>query len=72
MPRLPGGQGEQFGKPRNKSWKEKIIGDNIEALDIYWYESVDKRNNDKPSAVEKIIVQKFCDIYGTVPNLLYS
>ena len=60
--------GKQFGEPRRKSWKSKIIAENIEALDIYWYETFDKKNNDIPSTIEGILIQRFYDIYGVLPK----
>lgn len=60
--------GKQFDEPRRKSWKAKIIAENIEALDIYWYETVDKKNNDIPNTIEGILIQKFYHIYGTLPK----
>ncbi|MEN8857089.1 MAG: hypothetical protein ABF260_03390 [Flavobacteriaceae bacterium] len=44
--------GEQFREPRRKSWKSKIITEDIEALDIYWYETFDKKNNDFPNTIK--------------------
>jgi hypothetical protein len=60
--------GKQFGEPRRKSWKSKIIAENIEALDIYWHETFDKKNNDIPSTIEGILIQRFYDIYGVLPK----
>ena len=60
--------GKQFGEPRRKSWKSKIIAENIEALDIYWYETFDKKNNDIPSTIEGILIQQFYHIYGVLPK----
>lgn len=60
--------GKQFGEPRRKSWKSKIISENIEALDIYWYETFDEKNNDIPSTIEGILIQRFYDIYGVLPK----
>ena len=60
--------GKQFGEPRRKSWKEKIISENIEALDIYWDETFDKNIKDIPSTIEGILIQQFYDIYGVLPK----
>lgn len=59
--------GKQFGEPRYKSWKEKVISENIDALDIYWYETFDEINNDIPSSVEGILIQRFYEIYRALP-----
>lgn len=60
--------GIQFGDPRSKSWKAKIIAENIEALDIYWYETFDAENNDIPSVIQGILIQRFYEIYGVLPK----
>lgn len=60
--------GKQFGEPRRKSWKSEIIAEKIEALNIYWYETFDKKNNDIPSTIEGILIQRFYDIYGILPK----
>lgn len=60
--------GKQFDYPRKKSWKEKIMTERFEALDIYWYETFDQNNSDIPTTVEGIIIQKYFDIYGTLPK----
>lgn len=60
--------GKQFGEPRRKSWKSKMIAENIEAIDVYWYETFDKNNNDIPSTIEGILIQRFYDIYGVLPK----
>jgi len=60
--------GNQFGGHRKKTWKQKIIAENIEALDIYWYETFDKDNADIPAVVEGIIIQRYFNIHGTLPR----
>lgn len=60
--------GKQFGEPRRKSWKTKIVAENIEALDIYWYETFDKENTDIPSTIEGNLIQRFYDTYGVLPK----
>ena len=60
--------GKQFDEPRKKSWKQKLISEQIDALDIYWYETFDKENKDIPSTIEGILIQVFYDIYGVLPK----
>ncbi len=61
--------GFQFGKiPRRKSWKQKLIEENIDALDIYWYETVNTEIFDIPCFVEALILQKYLDVYGRLPK----
>jgi hypothetical protein len=60
--------GKQFGESRNISWKAKVTEENIEALDIYWYETFDKVNRDIPSTIEGILIQRFYEIHGVLPK----
>jgi hypothetical protein len=61
--------GHQFGKiPRKESWKQKLIDENIDALDVYWYETVNKEVFDIPVFVESQILQKYLEVYGHLPK----
>lgn len=60
--------GKQFDEPRKRSWKQKLITEKIDALDIYWYETFDQENNDIPSTIEGNLIQIFYDIYGVLPK----
>jgi len=58
--------GKQFGKPRRKSWDEKLTEEGIDALDIYWYDTFSK--NEIPATVEGILIQRFYDAYDRLPE----
>ncbi|MEO6149240.1 MAG: hypothetical protein ABIN95_05830 [Mucilaginibacter sp.] len=61
--------GHQFGKiPRKKSWLNQILLEKIEALDIYWYATHDENTNDCPIEIEKILLSKYFNLYGTLPK----
>jgi len=60
--------GEQFGKPRIKSWKQKLLVEKIDALDIYWYETFDKNHNDIPLYVKGSIIQIYFYINENLPE----
>jgi len=60
--------GKQFGNTRKKSWKEKIISEKIEALDIYWYQTFDSQYKDIPASVEANLIQNYFDIYRKLPK----
>lgn len=59
--------GKQFGDCRKRTWKEKLISEKIEALDIYWYETFDKQFHDMPSFVVGIILQRFFELHERLP-----
>jgi hypothetical protein len=61
--------GHQFGGiPRKKSWKQKLIDENIDTLDVYWYETVNKDVFDIPTFAESQILQKYFEIYRSLPR----
>ena len=60
--------GKQFGELRSRAWDKKIISEDIEALDIYWYETFDQSNMDIPAVIEGKIIQQFFEIHGKLPN----
>ena len=59
-------EGKQFGKKRKLSWKNKLIEDNIESLDIHWYDTF---TNDReiPLYVEGLIIQKYFTVHNCLP-----
>jgi len=61
--------GHQFGKiPRRNSWPNKMLKENIEALDVYWYTTHNDKFNDCPRILENKLLQKHLDIYGQLPK----
>jgi len=54
----------QFGK----SWISKIRKEDIDGLDIYWYETFNQKTKDIPSYVQSTLLQKHLDIYGRLPD----
>jgi hypothetical protein len=61
--------GHQFGKiPRRKSWPIKMLAENIDALDIYWWITHDNNFKDRPMQVEDILLANYIDIYGRLPR----
>ena len=60
--------GKQFGEPRRNSWKQKMVDEKIEALDIYWYVTHNEKFIDCPRILENKLLQKHLDIYGRLPK----
>ena len=60
--------GKQFGEIRSRAWNKQMIIEDIEVLDIYWYETFDKNNADIPAMTEGKIIQRFYEIYGKLPK----
>lgn len=60
--------GKQFGGPRRKSWKDQMLKEQIEALDIYWYASHCDSFVDCPRIIENSLLQNFYDVYGRLPR----
>ena len=58
---------KQNGTPRQIFFDNKMISENIDSLDIYWFVTVDEHNNDLPSYVEGLLMQRYFKIYGVLP-----
>ncbi|MEM7180213.1 MAG: hypothetical protein AAF518_04835 [Spirochaetota bacterium] len=51
--------GKQFGNIRKKSWKQKLIVEKIEAIDVYWYDTFNSPLKHIPAFVEATIIQLY-------------
>ena len=61
--------GHQFGKiPGKQSWKQKLIDEKIDALDVYWYDTFNSHNMDIPAFVEANIMQQYYNIHRRLPR----
>lgn len=60
--------GKQFDEPRRISWIDKINSENIDALDVYWYETISKSFIDIPTTIEGIIIQRHFEVFGALPE----
>lgn len=60
--------GKQFGRLRKIAWPLQMQLENIEALDIYWYVTHGADNNDFPGELETALLNKFHNLYGTLPR----
>lgn len=60
--------GKQFDAARKKSWKQMVISEDIDALDIYWYETFDDNVKDIPTVVEGFLLQEYFDATGKLPK----
>lgn len=55
------------GVKRQQYFEQKISEENIDALDIYWFVTMDKNNNDLPGYVEGLLMQNYFSLHGTLP-----
>ena len=55
------------GMKRQSYFEQKIIEENIEALDISWFVTMNKKHNDLPGYVEGLIMQRYFEVHGTLP-----
>lgn len=58
---------KQDGVKRQEYFENKIEAENIDALDIYWYVTFDKNNQDLPAYVEGVLLQHYFEVYGELP-----
>ena len=60
--------GTQFNSPRRISWIKKIEKEELDALDVYWYETFDRNNMDIPTSIEGLIIQRHFETFGKLPK----
>lgn len=58
---------KQEGLKRQDFFEHKCKQERIEALDIYWFVTFDKANQDLPGYVEGILLQRFFEVHGCLP-----
>jgi hypothetical protein len=48
-------------------FESRMMIESVDALDIYWFVTIDKKNNDLPEYVEGLLMQRHYEIYGNLP-----
>lgn len=59
---------KQDEMPRQKFFEQKMMEEGSDALDIYWYVTFDEENQDIPSYVEGVLLQRYFETYGRLPE----
>lgn len=59
---------KQDGMKREQYFLQKIESENIDALDIYWFVTMDEQYQDLPSFVEGLLLQRYFEIYACLPK----
>jgi hypothetical protein len=54
--------------PRKLAWIKKLKDDKADGLDIYWYETFNDKSKDIPSFVVALLLQRYFDMYGRLPE----
>lgn len=58
---------KQDGIDRQEFFESRILKENIDALDIYWFVTFDSKTHDLPGFVEGLLIQRFFEMYGRLP-----
>lgn len=58
---------KQDGIKRQIYFEQKIEEENIDALDIYWFVTMDNKRSDLPGYVEGLLLQRYFEVYGSLP-----
>ncbi|NOQ72979.1 MAG: hypothetical protein GQ574_13300 [Crocinitomix sp.] len=56
------------GVKREAFFNQKIKNEAIDAFDIYWYATFDKKNQDLPTYVQGLILQFHYELHGQLPQ----
>jgi len=59
---------KQDGMKRQEFFELKCKQEKIDGLDIYWFVTFDKANHDLPSYTEGLILQRFFEVNGRLPE----
>lgn len=59
---------KQDGTKRQLFFEEKLKKNEADALDIYWFVTFDRKNQNLPSYVEALLLQKHFETYGCLPE----
>lgn len=59
---------KQDGMKRQLFFDLKMKQENIDGLDIYWFVTIDKSSNDLPGYVEGLLMQRFYELHGILPE----
>jgi hypothetical protein len=58
---------EMDGIERQDYFETRILKEDIDALDIYWFVTFDTKSKDLPGFVEGLLFQRFFEIQGRLP-----
>ena len=58
---------KQDGMKRQHFFDKKMVEENIDGLDIYWFVTIDESNNDLPSFAKALLMQRFYEVHGKLP-----
>ena len=58
---------KQEGLESQDFFESRILKENIDALDIYWFVTFDAKTYDLPGFVEGLLMQRFFEVYGRLP-----
>lgn len=50
-----------------ESWNVTMLANDVDAIDIYWFETFNKKTLDIPTTIEGIIMQRYFDLYESIP-----
>lgn len=53
---------------RQEFLEQKLIDEDLDGLDIYWYVTYDKKHKDLPAYVEAMLLQRHFEMYGCLPK----
>jgi hypothetical protein len=59
---------KQDGSKRQEFFDNKMAVENIDGLDIYWFVTIDKSNNDLPGYTEGLLMQRYYEVNGKLPE----
>ena len=62
------GTASEMKNPRRQAWPVKMLSENIEALDIYWWATYNKNRGDHPEDIKRSIMRMHKMMFGEPPK----
>jgi len=62
------GSESEWKKPRKQAWPIKMLSENIDALDIYWWVTYNGNRGDHPEDVKRSLFRVHKKIFGELPR----
>jgi hypothetical protein len=62
------GSESEWKTPRSQAWPVKMLSENIDALDIYWWVTYKGNRGNHPDDVKKLLYRNYKGMYGELPK----
>ena len=65
---ITSGSGSEWKNPRKQAWPVKMLSENIDTLDIYWWVTYKNNRGDHPEGIKRSIMRMHKAMFGEPPK----